>query len=44
MSSVRSHRRAVEKSPGNLNYIFELGLALQRVGQYGMPRRSSVTS
>ena len=32
--SVRSHRRAVEKSPENLNYIFELGLALQRVGQY----------
>ena len=34
MRSVRSHRRAVEKSPENLNYIFELGLALQRVGQY----------
>ena len=33
-NSLRSHRLAVETSPENLNYIFELGLALQRVGQY----------
>ena len=34
VSSLRSHRFAVEYSPENLDYIFELGVALQRVGRY----------